>query len=173
VRRPLYDSICANVTEHQKRTKDEAELMRLCLDYGLCSKADVIAWADREIETCDAPDPAVIDVALATRATTQDLLDLLAAVPGTSDVVSARAMFLGRVADALRHAPDTLPEVVRVLRRVALCGDAPDERASHAMRTLENDYELVVYAGRPETELRQRILTFLDEQAARAGRQTR
>ena len=66
----------------QNSLKQEAEWLRLCLDHGFVSRGEVIAWAERQLELTDRPDPTVSDVAMAVSTHTQNLIGLLAAFPG-------------------------------------------------------------------------------------------
>lgn len=157
--------------DERRRLKTQAEMMRLLLEYDLCTKADVIAWADREVEEAERPDPDVINVALATSVRIQDLLGLLRAIPGECEVAKARAVLLEKLAVKLRANPDKISDVIRTMLRIALCGDAPGDRATNRMRAFENDYELAVHTGRNIEDLRREILEFL-EGATQRGRAT-
>jgi hypothetical protein len=89
------------MAEDPYQLKLEAEWLRMCLEWGIRSKADVIAWADRRVESTDRPHPSIIDVAMATNVGPQDVLDLLRAVPGQAEPAVVRARFFGELAAML------------------------------------------------------------------------
>jgi len=156
------------MTEDPASIKSQAEWLRICLEYGLASRDEVISWADRHIAESDRPEPSVIDVALAT-APTQDLLGLLGAVPGEVEFQAIYARFFGELAKRLRNASDLVPRVARILRSMALTGKSPNARAEAYMQTFTVDLDLGEYAGRDVEELRTRILAFLDSNSGVAA----
>ena len=142
--------------------KQDAEWLRMCLEWGIWSKADVIAWADRQVESTDHPDPSIIDVAMATNVGPQDVLGLLRAVPGQAEAAIVRARFFRELAGIIRNEPPAGSRVARILRSMAINGEAPDARTAAQMSCFDDDFELIQYAGRDEGEIRERLLAFLD-----------
>jgi hypothetical protein len=155
--------------DEQARLKNEAELLRLRFEHGLCSKADVIAWADGEIERSAHPEATVTDVALAVDASPQDVLGLLRQVPGSADAVAIRRRFCGELADRIRHDPATAAFAARVLYKMALDGEVTDTAAERQMLSFDGEFEVAPFTGHDTHEIATRLLTFLDSQ--RGGEQ--
>ena len=146
------------------RLKKEAEWCRLGLEYGLIGKADVVAWADGEIERTSHPAPILTDISLAATGSSQDILGLLRTVPGRIDDVAVRRRFLGELATLFRSKSIIATRLAHILYQMALCGDAPDERAASEMRRYEDEFEIAKYTGGNEAEIAARMLAFLDDQ---------
>jgi len=153
------------MAETSRSLKQEAAFCQICLDYGFMSRQEVIGWADRYIKSTEHPEPSVIDVALATQIGTQDLLGLLAAVPGPVNISMVYARFFRFLASRLRSHPELTTRIARTLYRMAMCGRAPNEAAFSQMRDLDYDLELVEYAGKDINEVRGRVLDFLENNA--------
>lgn len=148
--------------ESSENLKYEAAWRQICLDYGVMTRAEVVAWADLHIESHDHPDASIIDIALATEVGTQDMLGLLDSVPGSVDRDSIRGRFFRELATRLRAEPGLASATARTLYRMANSGDAPSEAAFAEMCRFEDELEMVEYAGRKIEDVRDRLLEFLE-----------
>ena len=148
--------------EDSESLKYEAAWRQLCLDYGVMTRAEVIAWADLHIESQDHPDASMTDIALATEVGTQDMLRLLDAVPGSVDRDSIRRRFFRELATRLRAEPGLASATARILYRMAMSRDVPSEAAFAEMCCFDDELEMVEYAGRNIAEVRDRLLEFLE-----------
>jgi hypothetical protein len=109
--------------------KLEAEWLRLSLVHGLRDGNAVVRWAEDRLLNSERPPACLVEIAGASGAGIQDLMNLLAAVPGRVDPSAARGRVFAELAAQLRARPDTLADVVWRLGRMALHGDVPSEAA--------------------------------------------
>ena len=101
--------------------RTEAEALAAGLEVGVVAPAEVIAWADAAIAADPAPDPALIEVALAVRASAADLAGGLRALPGRADPVAVQRLALARLAAWLRGDP--VRRVAHAAWLLAFAGD--------------------------------------------------
>jgi hypothetical protein len=146
--------------------KLEAAWLRLCLAYGLRDTSAVQAWAEDHLRRADKPPAGLVELVGASHAGVQDVMDLLAAVPGRVAAGAARARVFAELAACLRAYPDALTDIVGRLRRMALNGDAPDEAAADEIDTFDAqcsrlDDDVALADGS-----RVCVLAFLDRHAA-------
>jgi hypothetical protein len=146
----------------ESKLKEAAETFRMRLEYGLCTKADVIAWADAEIERVEYPSPELTDVSLAVAGGPQNVLGILRSFPGKIDVTAIRRRFLGELADNLRRDPTRSEGIAGTLCRMAQCGDEPDADSERPMMSFESEFDVAKYTGANEREIGERLLRFLD-----------
>jgi hypothetical protein len=154
------------MSNEPRNLKQEAEWLRVCLDQGFISRDDVVAWAEQQLVNSTSADPSVSDVALSSEKPLQDLLGILDSFPGTADRNDIVRRFLAEAAGRVRADPGLLQRIPRILATLV----ADDERlnmemAAHARR-FENDLERIEFAGASVAEFRDRVLTFLDANAA-------
>jgi hypothetical protein len=156
----------AAVGSIQDDIKLEAEWLRLCLAYGLRERSAVIAWAENRLAGASVPPAGLVEIVTASDARPQDVMGMLAAVPGRFDRGVARARIFAELADRLRAQPLTLAEIVWRLGRMALNGDAPDEAAVDEIDELNALCSDLDDEAGLEIRLRARALAFLDRLAS-------
>lgn len=150
--------------------REEAQWMNSCLCYGLISKQEIIAWADAHIEAHEAPDPQVVEIAMAGNQFTDDVLRLLEGVRGRCESWKVRTRLFRTMRRSLVEDEDRLQQVAHILFRMAVNGDAPCSDAEARMFAFDNAVALALdgICGSPDT-IRIEILAFLDRWAAWKG----
>ena len=58
-------------------TSTEANVLRCGYDVGYFNKSDIAQWADRQIEACDVPSDALLDLSMNRRLDPLDVIKLL------------------------------------------------------------------------------------------------
>ena len=78
--------------------REDAEYLRVALAMGLIDNGLAIAWADRMVMELEKPPLELIDVSSATKQPRDELMRLLAKVPGAGDLsrVAREALWLLR-----------------------------------------------------------------------------
>jgi hypothetical protein len=100
--------------------RSEAEALIVAYRAELVRRSDVIAWADRVIEQEAQPDPAIVEVALASRVDDSELHRRLDAVEGEPDRTEVATLVLSRLADRRSGGTASVGEIVGSLYRLAL-----------------------------------------------------
>jgi hypothetical protein len=85
--------------------KNEAERLRIAVEGGWVPIADVVAWADRQIEEAPQPHPSLVDLALAHNRTREEVASLLDAVPGSVDRVEVMRSCLSDLRGVVGRTP--------------------------------------------------------------------
>jgi hypothetical protein len=103
--------------------KHYADYLSMGLEIGLCSQAEIAAWADRLIEQDDRPPDWIIELATSPSKHLVDVVHLLNVVPGAQNLeISLRLLIakLGMVHPILLPENDRFaqPELSRLLNRL-------------------------------------------------------
>lgn len=162
----LREGACDDMDAGRNDTKLDAEWLRLRLAYGLCDAGAVVAWAEDRILDASRPPAVAVEIAGAPGLGVQDLMGILAAVPGQVDPDVVRARIFAELADRLRAQPQSLVDVVWHLRRLALNGGAPDEATADEIDALDALCAYLESDGEPEDLVRSRALDLLDRKAS-------
>lgn len=79
--------------------KEEAELYRLLLITGFAKCEEVVAWADKIIETTENPPDQVIEISITTKI--NDIISMLGQIKGDYDFNAIFKKFLGTLFERL------------------------------------------------------------------------
>ncbi|MCI5223090.1 MAG: hypothetical protein D3924_10545, partial [Candidatus Electrothrix sp. AR4] len=109
-----------------KQVKIEAEFLRLGLTGGLITTADVIRWADRQIENGEA-DATVLDLSLSTNSSPGKITTLLAAVPGACERILPLNMLLASCSVLLSEGKMKHRELIAGLGKVIRANKVPEQ----------------------------------------------
>jgi hypothetical protein len=123
--------------------KSEAEAFRTAYGAGLVRRSEVIDWADRIIAHDEHPEPAICDIATASRVDASEFFALLDAVPGTPDPKEVASLLLGRLRELRSKASMTASQVAHALYELAQhdrSAFSEDDRAR--MLCFEDAFEL-------------------------------
>ncbi len=93
--------------------QEHAEYLRLLLAMGLVTRAEIVAWADSQIEAMDDPPIQLIEVALGGNLIVEDLMKLLELLRGNVNVGRANLWVLRVLRDGFRRGRFTLAELSR------------------------------------------------------------
>jgi hypothetical protein len=99
--------------------KSEAEAFRMAYGAGLMKRSEVIAWACQVAQDEDHPDPAICEIATASRVDDSEFHSLLDAVPGTPDAREVRALVLGTLSERRSSGTVSTSEAARALYELA------------------------------------------------------
>ncbi|HEX6367532.1 MAG TPA: hypothetical protein VF006_01290 [Longimicrobium sp.] len=140
--------------------KEDAEALRCGLLAGYVTVRETVAWADAVIAREPAPDPAIIEVALAGRQPPADVVALLRDVPGDADPIRVRRRLLARMLQVLDGDPTHAERIARWLYQLAVHGELPEEAFGWQAYGLDDTFELArtgVYGSHAAavTELRE------------------
>jgi hypothetical protein len=97
----------------QPTLKTEAESWAIAIILGIAEVKDAVAWADKKIEESDSPDGVLCEIAMASKAYSQDVVHLLREIPGVCDKQIAVNLVLKLLLDSLqtkRHSPEQVAE---------------------------------------------------------------
>src|SRR5438093_10536397 len=122
--------------------KEQAEVLRHGLLAGVCTVADVVAWADGIIAADSKPDIAVIEVSTSGLRRTADVIALLREVPGECDPVIVIRRAMANLRSALAANPARGPEIARWLYQLATSGELPEEHFGQEAYALEDWFAL-------------------------------
>ena len=146
--------------------REEAEYLRIALAMGLISKDAVVAWADRIIAALDEPLIQVIDVSLSAGRPEVEVMDLLAAVPGSGDLAAAAHRALGLLLQEFRAGRISLERVVEALWAYSNWATVPEGEQVQAVNFTDALFcAQRGYYGTLES-VRSEIGSFLDEHVA-------
>lgn len=112
--------------------REQGEYFRLALAMGLLDHSTVIAWADSEIERTETPCCALIDVALAGRLSRNDLIKLLAGLPGSADLELAAHRALGLLKKRYRQGEITMQAAIQSLQAYYSWASVPESEGLQA-----------------------------------------
>ena len=127
--------------------KEEAEFLRWGLLAGYVTVREVVAWADAVISQEPAPDPSIIEIALAGRRPPADVVALLRDVPGDADPIPVRRRLLARMRQALDSDPTQGERIARWLYQLAAHGELPEEAFGWQAFGLDDTFELARTGG--------------------------
>lgn len=145
----------------EARLREEAEYLRLALAMGLVTPDEVVAWADRQIAALDEPPIQVIDVSLAGSRPAIEIIGLLAAVPGSGDLVAAAHRSLGLFLRRFRAGGISLEQAADMLWAYSNWASVPeDERLWASNFTDVVNCLNLGYYGTPES-VRSEVEEFL------------
>lgn len=154
------------MTEAQDRIKADAEHLRHCLGNSLCTVVDVVAWADREISVAECVDPRLIDIAMATKSSPQNVLALLWAVLGEVEPAEVRRRFFGQLAALLRREPGLGPRIALAIEAVVRFDEAcHDVAGGWPEGSYFLYYSELECSGEDERDITRRMLAFLEANA--------
>jgi hypothetical protein len=95
--------------------REEAEFHRLALAMALTDVDTVVAWADQTIAALPEPPIQVIDVSLAGGRPADEVVDLLALIPGKGDLTGVAHRMLGLFHERMRAGEIELELAVDML----------------------------------------------------------
>lgn len=95
--------------------REEAEYLRLALAMALLDNDAAVAWADRTIMALDNPPIEIIEVSLAGNKPNDEMMRLLAAVPGQGDLTAVAHQVLGLLHKRLEVGDVSLEAAVEML----------------------------------------------------------
>ena len=122
--------------------KEDAEFFRCGLLAGDVTVQETVAWADAVIAQEPAPDPTIIEVALAGRQPPANVVALLRAVPGAADSIRVRRRLLARMLQVLEVDPTHGERISRWLYQLAAHGELPEASFGWQPFALEDTFEL-------------------------------
>jgi hypothetical protein len=141
--------------------KFEAERLRLGVRGGWIEPRAAIDWADGQIAREDPPDPALIDIALATNQRREELVALLAAVPGHADPTAVMRRCLTDLLTRLEAEPALGPQVARYLYAAAAAGDLAVDQFGQEPLALDDEFALARQGIGTVAEAQSRLEAFL------------
>jgi hypothetical protein len=110
----------------------QAEYLRLALAMSLLEKDAAVSWADRTILGSKDPPIEVIEVSLATNKPSDEMMDLLAVVPGEGDLTAAAHQVLALLRKRLAVGEVTLEAAVVMLEVYSQLAIVPEEELLRA-----------------------------------------
>jgi hypothetical protein len=145
---------------------EEAEVLRLLMVMGIASKDEVIAWADRLIETTDQPPAWVINISLAANRYADVIESMLSDAAQDADRQRAAYVAMGRLAASFRAGHLTTMDATHKLRLWATRAHVNEEDAQRAMVP---DYvaDEVDYGYLTEADVAQAVQEYFDDLASR------
>jgi hypothetical protein len=112
--------------------REEAEFHRLTLAMALTDVNAVVAWADQTIAALPEPPIQVIDVALAGSRPADELVDLLAVVPGRGNLTAVAHQVLGLLLRRFRNGEFSEELAVDMLWAYHNWADIPEQERLQA-----------------------------------------
>lgn len=94
---------------------NQAAVYRLCLLAGIVDPAEIVAWADSQLESLDGYDDDLANLCLVTDPTPKKILPLLKPLSHEADDWSALREVMGKLYDYLLENPGQLPYVTSFL----------------------------------------------------------
>jgi hypothetical protein len=143
------------------KRKYEAERLRIGIRGGWIATRAAIGWADEEIARQPEADPALIEISLAGHQHRDELVALLAAVPGQADPVAVMRRCLGDLLAHLETQPALGPEVARYLYSAAATGELPEEHFGHEPFALDDGFALARQGIGTTDEAQARLIAYL------------
>jgi len=110
---------------------------------GLVPRSHVIRWASEIVEHDNPPDPAILEIATASRVDDSELHDLLDAVSGIPNPSQVGVLVLNALAERWAHRTLSVAEVAGALYALTQqdrCAFSEEERAT--MLRLDDAFEL-------------------------------
>ena len=106
--------------------REESEYLRLALAMGLVDKDMVIAWADRVVMASQDPQIEVIEVSLARSRPTDEIMGILASIPGEGDLTITAHHVLRLLRERLKAGDVSLESAVDMLWAYHVWADVPE-----------------------------------------------
>ena len=132
------------------RIKTEADALRIGLSTGIYTVADVIRWADRLIETRNAPHPAIFALSLAVNEPSANVVSRLFDVPGEAEHTEVLRFLLRDLHRRLDDDPSSAEWIAQSLYRLASSTDWPEDELGAEALYLDDAFELLrtsIYRG--------------------------
>ena len=121
--------------------REDAEYLRLSLSMGLLDEGAVIAWADRNLMVLEGPPVQLIDVSLAGDLPRDELMRLLAVIPGQADLTAVAYQVLGLLRERFESGAVTVEKAMDMLWAPLQFG------FRHGGRTVRGARSLVLFGG--------------------------
>jgi hypothetical protein len=106
--------------------RTQAEAMRIAIEIGAVSVEQVVDWARTIVAASDQPHWSICELATCPDRYPPDLNEFLLAVPGSPDLLAARAIVVRMLSDTLWANPNRADQVARSLYDLAVAGDLED-----------------------------------------------
>jgi hypothetical protein len=146
--------------------REEAEYLRLALAMGLLDKDAAVAWADRTILALDNPPIEVIEVSMAGNQPPDEMMKLLAAIPGEGDLTAAAHRVLKLLRDQLEAGKISLEEAADRLWTYHVCASVPEDERLQAGNFSDCWFcAQQGYWGSPDS-VREDVMSFLAQQTS-------
>lgn len=156
------------MTQSHIRLKEEAEVLRNCLELDLISVPQVVEWADQYIEQTPDPDFAIIEASLSMRKRADAVVKILAEVKGVTD----EAQVLTRIFDVMKKLfegdPTQDTKIARALFKMAQAGQTASEEAEGYMFWFDDALDLarLGYGEESIEQIHNQLKEFLDTASA-------
>lgn len=148
--------------------KEDAEVLRICLETTITSVPEAVEWADKYIEQTAEPDFSMIEVSLAGRKSADDVARILADVKGKAD----EKRVIKRVFDIMKSLFERDPKqdtaIAHALFKIASAGKSPSKEAESFMFWFDDELSLTRsgYKRREIEELHKELRDFLNKEMA-------
>jgi hypothetical protein len=143
--------------------KDTAEAFFLTLGAGLVPVEEVMTWADRSIGSDADPSAELIDLSLSSLRGKAAVVSCLSAMPGTANPRTVSTLALRQMHRALLNRADRLRRITRLLERMYLEGQYPDEAAASRMAGFDDELSLAELGIAGDVgSVRVEVLAFLE-----------
>jgi hypothetical protein len=143
-------------------SRDAAELS-IGLRLGLVPQAEIVAWADDAIARLKDPPLPVIDLALMSKAHSQDVLGKLSELSGGVPPIDVLPQALGRYTDRLRKCPEAGPVVAKGLWDIYVQSDYNVPSELRTIAYFDDDYWLALNETYgTERDVYARLLSFFE-----------
>jgi hypothetical protein len=125
------------------KLKTDAEVLKVGFIVGVYEVADVIKWADKEIERLDKPPLALIDLAMMSKAHRDEIKNQLAILSNDSDPLTAIREVLGKLYFTLLDNPTFAPKPAKGLYNLAEKFDFKLPEDIQSMSDFDYSFDLV------------------------------
>jgi hypothetical protein len=146
----------------------EANALRCGYDVGYFDKSDIAQWADRQIEACDVPSDALLDLSMNRRLDPLDVIKLLQSF-GEADPAASIRIHIGFIGLLLAKKGISIQMAIRGLWKLVHEPDVTSEE-QRAIYLLDEGYNVAAagYHGtldNVDRELRGFIMPYADRLA--------
>jgi hypothetical protein len=145
--------------------KYEAERLRLGIRGGWLLVRCAVAWADERIAQSPEPHPALLDISLAGTRPPNEVVSLLADVPGSADPIAVMRACLADLLRTVEREPALGRAVAQWLYVSATQGDLPEAHFGWQALAIDDEFALAAQGIGTSEAAQARLLAFLREHA--------